>query len=210
LPYSSYSALNPQLHTKYGNNPWYGSPFGYLFHRYRQIEGRVVETSRYVEIESDNKGTFSYEFGSILRDIGSAFSSVMDCLVDNTSRNHQDEYTIDDYTRLLIDEVEDVSLIGLVLTIPFKNNFLLPFEGIIANTPPRTKLPWWQPYTKLKHSEIAYHKSGCLSNVIDGIATLAILYLLMDPHRRLLRESRLFYQGCGYYQPLDQAKKALF
>ena len=112
----------------------------------------------------------------------------------------------------MISEVKDVELIGIRLSIPFKNNFLLPFEGIEAKTPPKTKLPWWQSYTNLKHSELENLKEGCLSNVVNGIATLAVLHLLMDPYSRLLSPlsgSGLFYQ-CGFYEPLDDAKKDLF
>ena len=39
---------------------------------------------RYVECDRDNSYTFSYEFGSILRDIGSIFGSVLDTLVRNS------------------------------------------------------------------------------------------------------------------------------
>lgn len=151
-----YSALKPQLHAKFGNNLWYISPLGYLLLRYPQIEGRILETSRYVEVNADNKLTFSYEFGSIIRDIGSVFSSVMDCLVDNTTKTRKREYRIGDYTRFLIDEVKDVSLIGLNLIIPFKMSYLLPFEAMTKNVSPRNRLPWWQSYNHLKHSEIEY------------------------------------------------------
>ena len=83
---ANYSSLPHQLQIKFGSNPWYNSLFGYLLLRYKQIEGRVKETSRYVEIQSDNKGTYSYEFGSIIRDIGSVFSSLLDCIVDKTTK----------------------------------------------------------------------------------------------------------------------------
>jgi hypothetical protein len=166
-----------------------------------------LDTSRYVEIETNNKNTFSYEFGSLLRDIGSVFSSIMDGFVDRTVSKKRNEYCIDDYTRFLIEEVTDIDLVGLRLDIRFKNCYLLPFDGIKTKMPPRTKLHWWEPYNKLKHSEINGLSQGCLEHVIYGIGTLAVLFKLMHPGGEF--SSQLFGE-CGFLEPVDEIRKNLF
>jgi len=208
MPYSSYSSLSNQLHKELGTQTWFNGLSGYLLLRYGPIERRMLEASRYVEIHPDNKKAFSYEFSSIVRDIGSVFGSLMQHLLEKTASGNK-EYTIDDFTKFLIDKVKDIELIGLSLQIPFQHNFVLPFEGIKSRMPPKTKLLWWEPYNNLKHSDIKNYKDGSLANAIYGISTLAVLHILMDPYTRLVGESDLFYK-CGYYAPIDEAKKDLF
>lgn len=204
---SSYSSLKPELFRKFRNESWSARLFSYLRLRYNQIESRLLETSRYIEIETNNKMTFSFEFGSLLRDLGSAFSSIMDVLVGKTTEKPKKEYCISDYTKFLIKEISNIELIGLRLEIPFKNCHILPFEGIKTKTPPKTKLHWWEPYNNIKHSEINYLSEGCLEHVILGIGTLATLYKLMNPSGFL--PSKLFGE-CGFFEPLDEVKKMLF
>ena len=59
---------------------------------------RIVDTDRYVECDAANSTTYSYEFGSILRDIGSTFGSVLDNLVRNSKNEPSDKrYNMYDY-----------------------------------------------------------------------------------------------------------------
>lgn len=118
MPYSSYSSLSNQLHKEFGTQTWFNELSGYLLLRYGPIERRMLEASRYVEIYPDNKKAFSYEFSSIVRDIGSVFGSLMQHLLEKTASGNK-EYTIDDFTKFLIDKVKDIELIGLSLQIPF-------------------------------------------------------------------------------------------
>lgn len=196
------------MHSKFSAKPWYNSVLGYLAFRYRPIEDRILDTLRYVDLHPKNKGTFSYEFGGIIRDIGSTFSSVLDILVSNTTKKSQAGYNIADYVEFLKGNTTDVELIGAQLSIPFNLNFVLPFESIKdQEKAPGDRLPWWTPYNNLKHSEIENYQDGCLSNVVYGMASLAILYTLMSPKR--LAEGRLFYL-IGYFTPIDEVKKSLF
>ncbi len=59
----------------------------------------------------------------------------------------------------------------------------------------------------MKHSEIKNHQDASMGNVILGVASLAILYVLIIPGRR--PEGGLFW-NIGYFGPIDQVKKFLF
>jgi|GEM_PF-1195703 len=202
--HTSYRSCKPQLYSKYGTNDWFNELLGYLMIRFHPIETRILNTFRYVELQPRNKDTFSYEFGSLIRDIGSTFSSLLDKLVRNTATKPKDVYDIMDYRKFLADEVEDVELIGAQLNSPFRLNLILPFEKIGDVT---TRLNWWDAYNKLKHSEIDNFQDGSLTNAIYGMGSLAILYALMSRYRRA--EGRLFTQ-IGHFRPIEIVKKALF
>jgi hypothetical protein len=84
--FDSYAGCGPQLYPKFGKEAWYEGLYGYLSLRYFHIERRIIEASRYVEISAENKTTFSSEFASIIRDIGSTFGSLGDGLVKKHPR----------------------------------------------------------------------------------------------------------------------------
>jgi len=199
------------LHSRFGPKPWFNSLLGYLAFRYHPLEDRILDTLRYVDLHPKNKATFSYEFGGIIRDIGSTFSSVLDNLVRKATMKSQAEYNITDYIEFLINNTADIELIGAQLSMPFNLNLVLPFDRIKdKKIVPRDRLTWWNPYNNLKHSEIGNYQDGCLSNVVYGMASLAVLYTLMFPKGSKRRaEGRLFYR-IGYFTPIDEAKKWLF
>lgn len=199
-----YSYCKPELHLKYSPNGWFNEVLGYLGIRYHPIETRILDTLRYIELHPANKAAFSYEFGSIIRDIGSTFGSILDRLVRNTATKPQAKYDIRDYREFLVREVKNIDLIAVQLRTYFSHNLVLPFDSIKEET---TRLKWWDAYNNLKHSEIEYYQDGCLTNVIYGMASLAIAYTLMDPNRQA--EGRLF-QLVGYFSPIDLAKKFVF
>lgn len=195
--YTSYESCKAELHTKYGKNRWFNEALAYLSIRYHPIERRILDTLRYVELAPTNAITFSYEFGSIIRDVGSTFSSVLDKMVRNTTAKSAHIYDIRDYRKFLIKEVSNIDAIAAKLGRAFARSLVLPFSDIKDS---KAKLQWWDAYNNLKHSEIDNIKDGCLSNVVYGMASLAILYDVMDLYRRA--EGRLF-PSIGLFKPLD-------
>ena len=207
-PSSSYASCSPRLSTKYGESSWFDELLGYLILRFRPIETRILNTFRYVELQSRNAATFSYEFSSVIRDIGSSFSSILDRLVRKTTEEPLDRnLNITDYLKFLVKEVEDIESISAQLNSPFSRNFVLPFEGIRKWIKNPTLWNWWDAYNKLKHLEIDNYRYGSLTNVIYGMGSLAILYCLMDKYRRA--EGRLF-SLIGERRPIANVKMALF
>lgn len=202
--YTGYSSCKHQLHEKYSKHGWFHEALGYLSIRYHPIERRILDSLRYVELAPENGTTFSYEFGSIIRDIGSSFGSVLDKIVGNTFAKSSKTYDIRDYRKFLVEEVDDIDSIATRLATPFVRNLVLPF-GEIKEC--KSRLRWWDAYNNLKHSEIDNLQDACLSNVVYGMASLAILYDLMDRYRRA--EGRLFPQ-IGYFRPLDSLGPLIF
>lgn len=202
--YTSFASLQHKLHSKYSEYNWFNGVNGYLFLRFHPIERRVLETLRYVELHPENINTFSYEFGSILRDIGSAFGSVLDEFVRNTASEIKKEYNIRDYLEFLVSEIKDIEEIGVELKTPFTSNLVLPFDDI-GNAD--KQLVWWNAYNNVIHSDIKSYQDASLGNVILGITSLAILYVMIIRGRR--PEGGLFW-NIGYFKPIGQVKKFLF
>jgi hypothetical protein len=201
--YTSFSTCGEVLNTKYGKNSWFKQTSGYLSIRYHPIEDRILDALRYVELAPTNASTFSYEFSSTVKDIGGTFGSVLDKLVRNTSRKQAQEYDMGDYRDFLISEVEKIDSIGTRLNSAFEGYMVLPF----ANIKKQASLQWWKAYNNLKHSEMDSIVDGCLSNVVYGMASLAILYCLMGG--RSQAEGRLFYL-IGFFEPLDKLEPHMF
>ena len=201
--YTGFASLKHRLHSKYGKHSWFDRVSGYIFLRFHPIEKRVLEALRYVELHPANINTFSYEFGSILRDIGSIFGSILDEFVRNGTSKIKKEYNIGDYREFLLSEIEDIEESGAELKMPFTNNMVLPFDNI-SNS--RKQLVWWNAYNNVKHSEIKSYQDASLGNVVMGMASLAILYAWIIQSRP---EGGLFW-NIGYFKPVDQVKKFLF
>lgn len=212
--FKSFRTCKPDLHTKYKGNTWFNEATGYLIIRYHPIETRVVNTTRYVELAPQNSRTFSFEYGSIIRDIGSVFASVLDKFVRKTTSAQKDEYDIRHYRKFLTDEIENIDLIGVQLKSPFMGNMVLPFDEIKDTT---TRLDWWDAYNNLKHSDIDSVKDGCLTNVVYGMASLAVLLSLMKMSPAI--DGRLFmpaaiggrlFSRIGYFKPINTMRERAF
>jgi len=199
--YTSYSSCKAKLNAKYAKNLWFHEALGYLSIRYYPIERRIIDTLRYVELAPENSTAFSYEFGSIIRDIGSTFSSVLDKFVKNTTK--KSNLDIRDYRSFLAKEINDIDSIAAKLTTPFKRNLVIPFVAIHND---KSRLNWWVAYNNLKHSEIDNLEDGCLSNVIYGVASIAIIYNLIQNRAA---EGRLF-PLIGYFKPLENLGPFIF
>ena len=128
--YSSYRGLKASLATKLDKEIWYRQSYGYFTLRYHPIERRLAETFRYVELAPQNAETFSYEFASILRDIGGVFGSILDKLVRNKTQKLDGRFDISDYLTFLNEEVEDIKSVGCQLYSAFEKNMVFPFLHI--------------------------------------------------------------------------------
>ena len=126
-------AKHPLLY-KNGVIKGFGEVLAYLIDRYSSVEERLLETFRYVTCDSRNLDTFSYEYGSILRDAGSIFGSAMDKLAKGTDATPQNrksnQYTIVDYKEWLLTNVPGIPQMSMELDILRKNKFLIPFSAL--------------------------------------------------------------------------------
>lgn len=81
-------------------------------------------------MDSKNNNTFSYEYSSILRDIGSAFSSVLDKLVRKTSTHEQEKYDVRDYRKWLVSNIPKIDSISLQINFIIPK-YLVPFSMLV-------------------------------------------------------------------------------
>ena len=164
------------LATKFGNQSWFSHATSYLSSHFPPVEARMQTAFRYVELHSENRNTFSYEFASILRDSGSVFGSVADALVRGASAPPRREYNFGDYRNFLRREVPDIGQRTVCVRPCFPVGIIVPFEELqtATGTP-----GWWNAYTKVKHHEYQEFRMGNLANCITAVSGLALLGFLM-------------------------------
>jgi hypothetical protein len=125
-----------------------------------------------------NRNVFSYEYGSILRDSGSVFSSIMDRLLRETIPERQsEEYDIRDYRKWLIKEIDKIHLLSVEINYPLERRYLLPFKDLDKED---NRLEWWTAYNNIKHSDVDNFRDGNLKNAFNSLGALAILYAVID------------------------------
>lgn len=147
-----YTRLRTILYGKYHDNTWLIQSLIYMVSRYHPLEDRLIETFRYVECDRDNSYTFSYEFGSILRDVGSTFGSVLDTLVRNSeNRSPNERLDISDYRTWLKTEIDNIYLITAGVTTPRAGRYVIPFSSWESS---ESRLQWWDSYNNVKHLDI--------------------------------------------------------
>lgn len=160
---------------KYSSKSWYKEISTYLRMRYPPIIDRFLNTFRYVDFDPKNADSCSYEFASLLRDIGSIFNSVLDTIVEQEGRapKYGPRYNILDYRDFLLENFPTIDEISVVLNVNYDQKYILPYEGFKKS---EVNSVWWNAYNAVKHQDIKCREFGCLSNVIYGVCALTIIY----------------------------------
>lgn len=201
--YTRFTSAPPILYRKYHETFWFDDVANYLQIRYYSIEGRIINCFRYVDLHEENKNVFSYEFASILRDVGSAFSSVLDTFVSEINSKEK-RYNITDYLSYLNSEIKGIEDVGVELNFPLQKRMIFPYVDLSDH---RNKLIWWDSYNIVKHIDIKNYKEGNLSNVLYGVASIAIIYKLMSPAGH--PGSSLFI-NIGYFDPPNLLTSSIY
>lgn len=162
------------LQSKFGGQSWFSYAALYLSSRFPSVESRLQTTFRYVELHSENRDTFSYEFSSILRDSGSIFGSVADALVRGVGALRKREYNFGHYRDFLLREIPDLYKRSVCLRPCFPAGIVVPFEELQTGSP-----KWWDAYNKAKHHDYLEFRMGNLENCLLAISGLALLAHLM-------------------------------
>lgn len=159
---------------KYRDLDWFESANAYCSHQFKIIKGRFDVASRYVGIHTDNRGTFSYEFASILRDCGSVFGSTMDALVKGSGTLTKKQSNIHDYSDFLYSIISNIETQSVQIRPCFPNGVVIPFKA--SGT--KNGIPsWWKGYNEVKHNEHEKFKNGNLENCLTALSALALLGL---------------------------------
>ena len=185
------------LWNKYKEQGWFESANQYCFHRFNIVESRLLTASRYVEINTHNRNTFSYEFASIIRDCGSIFTSTMDAFVKGTKATAKSETYFSDYRNFLCREITNIDKISLQIRPCFPSGLIVPYEGLEIPT----GVPiWWNAYNHVKHNEHEEFRWGNLENCVVAISALALLGFYMS----WFRSDQLFVNvGTPYDKSLE-------
>jgi len=173
-----YERVKSILNIRFREESWFRDTLSYVIARYTSIEERTVATFRYVDLDPKNASSFSYEYASILRDAGSCFASTLDRLVRLTRFNlSRREFDILDYRKFLTASVPNIHSICLRVSYARSSIYLRPFSALGQE---QEKIEWWDAYNKIKHSEIDMFREGNLVNSLNAVASLAVIYALMD------------------------------
>lgn len=185
----------------YSNNSGFKELAATISNRYFAIETRVHESFRFVDLDPRNASTFSYEYASLLRDIGSVLDSALKVFGRNVVGIEEPKiYNHLDFLRQNLRsrdprKLADLASISVELASNRTDRFLYPFADVDADS--KTKLPrWWNAYNEVKHLETEKLTEGNLKNVLNALAALFVLFILTDEH-----------DGRGYpYKVLVEAK----
>lgn len=181
-----------KIKSKFSNQDWFQPAADYLLSRFSAVESRLETTFRYVELSSDNRNVFSYEFCSILRDSGSIFSSIIDALINGSSTTQNNKYSFSHYRVFLLDVVPDIYKTTVCMRPCFPSGIIIPFEELKTN---KGVPKWWSAYNKVKHHEYKEFRLGNLENCVTAISGLALLGSLMG----VFQSDALFVNvGMGY------------
>lgn len=139
---------------------------------YILLEKRFVKSLSYVELCQDNMDTYSIEFISQLREIGSEIDIIMKELC---GFNQDERKGIDNYASIILMSYPDI--VNQVVTA--KDIGINPFENWSISSPAQS-LPWWEAYNHTKHGRVLNFKEGSLQNVFYALGALFVLnnYLL--------------------------------
>lgn len=177
-------SLGAILEKKYGNQDWFNRIKFYLIDRHYHVQERLLTSFRYVELDPKNALSFSYEYSSLLRDIGGMFGSFLDKFIRSASPSTKGKLNINNYLEFLDSEVDDIEKICAEMEADYDRRYLFPFHGIGKSIP-----NWWKAYNNVKHTDIEKLQDGGLTNVLYGFASLSILENLVDAraHNKIFR-----------------------
>jgi len=196
---------------KHEEKEWYKKISDYLMLRYSPIIDRIKNSFRYVDFDPININTCSYEYASLLRDIGSVFSSVLDTLVKGENRDpkYASRHNILDYRDFLFESFPTFNDIVVELKVNFKEKYVLPFRGFRHD---RVDSVWWDAYNAVKHSDIDCREFGCLSNVVYSMCALTFLYeqFYIPSHMIEMRNRAGGLIEWIWYYDLEAIKKMIF
>jgi hypothetical protein len=200
----------PVIYQKFNGTEWFGNTLGYGLDRYSAIEKRMTESFRYVACESRNIKTYSYEFSSIIRDVGSVFGSIMDTLVREDDAfvsllAKDDRLNITHYRKWLVQNVPRIHLASIEINILLYNRFIMPFSMLKDES---SRIYWWDDYNNLKHSDIDHYTDGNLGAAIFGMSALAGLLSMMHEGNILFQIT--LFRDFGYREPIEDLEKRLF
>ena len=134
---------------------------------YKLLEKSFVEIMTYVELDTRNYDTFSYEFVRQLQGIGAEIDSVMKVIC---GFNSSDRKNTNDYCPIILGKYTDIT----TNEINVQNIVIKPFENWNAQNP-TSSLFWYEAYNEIKHGRTGDFTKANLKNVLYALAGLYLL-----------------------------------
>jgi hypothetical protein len=158
------------LEKKYGDSPDFHAVHT-LLHDHEHLRRRYVDTRPFVALHTENRKTFSNEFGSILLDAGALFGSAMDTTLRIAGQAPRKRSNFGHYRKFLLAEIPELDCYSVRVRRRDRPALLLPFQGTTDTTSPT----WWLDYNAYKHSKLDNYRLGNLENVLNALAAVAVL-----------------------------------
>ena len=160
---------------------------------YLLLEDRFLKSLSYVELCEINYDTYSIEFVSQLREIGSEIDIIMKELCNFAQ---SDRKNIKDYASIMLSGSYQ-NIVNQIIS--GKGIEVKPFERWSLSMPAASLL-WWDAYNDIKHGRVLNFSKATLINTFNALGALFILnnYLLKkitdDTNEKDIfdKESKLF------------------
>ncbi len=141
------------------------------FRTYKYNEQKLLETVPYLEINEDNKNSYSLNFCILLQNICTDFESLIKMYFgisdDEKNSNAIERLKNDDAFSEMLEE--EVSLIN------YKYHTIHPFITNYDEKKKRNEFVTWIKYNKIKHNKIINIKQANQETVISALAALFCL-----------------------------------
>jgi hypothetical protein len=134
------------------------------------IESDLDKTARYVEVSSDNFGTYSVEYARILVSASSEVDVISKLYCQKLTPLASYE-NINDYRTCIVSEFPRFP--SFKVSIPRYGLERKPWQKWDEGENP----PWWKSYNKVKHERHNYFGDANLENALDAVAGLLCLMI---------------------------------
>ena len=140
---------------------------------YRMLEGKLLESADYVEIDQRNFQTFSNEYALLLQAIGAELDNFFKAYC---GFNPTDRKNIADYAGYILQEFPGITTASV--KINGTDIWLAPFQNWNTATPAQS-LTWWEAFADIKHNRVGNFTEANQENVLNAMCALYLLELRM-------------------------------
>jgi len=169
---------------------------GLPWHTYQYLEKRMLDLSRYVTFDPQNRSTWSESLADLLMLCGSAldtfFRNMLYCPNIQREQSYKkinkthNKFNILDFINIYEPYYE---LSQNIVEVPFglgKNQRFQPFKEFTNGRPPI----WWDAYNHIKHDYYESLEEANLGNVLECLGGLLIVHLLHKCSQKYLIQTR--------------------
>ncbi len=183
---------------------------------FRDIEDKVIASTKYVELATQNLEVFSIEFANFLFQISTNLEATFKAMLhspclseDSYARGIRekelrgDDLNISDY-REIFEKFYHLSQCEVVVAPQTLRLVVRPFDGFQDGKSP----VWWKTYNEVKHDLSMNFKKATLRMVLDSLSGLFLLNVVHLDARNFLIENKILKEYDTEYQSTAGPYKA--